>query len=353
MLRHRRTVWGQRILLFALAALAASPAAAAPAQYVVWSRRLHQKDGRSALQVWQTRRDGAEARPLTRDQKDHFWPALSPDGQWLAYLTREEQGQALWVARRDGSKARLLSAPEHSVFGWLTWSPDSRTLIGSRNGDTSPAWEVSTGRALTLPATGCEAEGGLSPSGQWTVSVTGTRNGHLLLTDRQKKTTAKPLEGSFIAPLWRPGQDLLAVSLVAGNPEAQPPQVTLHLLDPATGEDTNVPVPEALRRTWCQTYWSPKGRYLVVITWHDATAGGGEIWLYDLPAKAWVQIGEGRQARVSPDETQVLYVTNLAPEPVFGKQLDCSHLVRYDLAGRRAEQLTTGAETCENPGWGP
>ena len=61
-------------------------------------------------------------------------PALSPDGEWLAFarkhLDRERwtQGRQLWLARPDGTQARqLLDEPAYNHSA-LVWSADSRRL---------------------------------------------------------------------------------------------------------------------------------------------------------------------------------------------------------------------------------
>ncbi len=65
-------------------------------------------------------------------------PALSPDGEWLAFARkyldpqRWTQGRQLWLARPDGAQARqLLNEPafNHSA---LVWSADSRRLAYMR-----------------------------------------------------------------------------------------------------------------------------------------------------------------------------------------------------------------------------
>jgi hypothetical protein len=65
-------------------------------------------------------------------------PALSPDGEWLAfarkYLDRERWtlGRQLWLARPDGAQARqLLDEPAYNHSA-LAWSADSRRLAYMR-----------------------------------------------------------------------------------------------------------------------------------------------------------------------------------------------------------------------------
>jgi len=99
-------------------------------------------------------------------------PALSPDGQWLAfgrkYLDRQQWtlGRQLWLARPDGSQARqLLDEPSYNHSA-LVWSADSRWLaymrldqsnLGQPPGIFAYSLETETARPIQ--------DGGYSP--QW------------------------------------------------------------------------------------------------------------------------------------------------------------------------------------------
>jgi dipeptidyl aminopeptidase/acylaminoacyl peptidase len=64
---------------------------------------------------------------------DHRLPKPSPDGQWVAYLTRAEeryaaQGQNIAILPRTGGEVRVLSAPlDVNVIGY-EWAADSQCL---------------------------------------------------------------------------------------------------------------------------------------------------------------------------------------------------------------------------------
>jgi len=99
-------------------------------------------------------------------------PALSPDGQWLAfgrkYLDPQQWtlGRQLWLARPDGSQARqLLDEPSYNHSA-LVWSADSRWLaymrldqsnLGQPPGIFAYSLETETARPIQ--------DGGYSP--QW------------------------------------------------------------------------------------------------------------------------------------------------------------------------------------------
>lgn len=63
------------------------------------------------------------------------WPALSPDGEWIAFnrkLPNEASGKQIWLMRQDGSEARPLTSTPTLHFGPPTWSLDGQTLLFQR-----------------------------------------------------------------------------------------------------------------------------------------------------------------------------------------------------------------------------
>lgn len=56
-------------------------------------------------------------------------PQISPDGEWIAFISDRSGADNLWVARRDGSGARMLS--DEKQFGLISpnWLPDSKRIV--------------------------------------------------------------------------------------------------------------------------------------------------------------------------------------------------------------------------------
>jgi CubicO group peptidase (beta-lactamase class C family)/imidazolonepropionase-like amidohydrolase/Tol biopolymer transport system component len=94
------------------------------------------RDGRAAVsalgRIWIADRAGAAPRRLTTTPRPReFMPAWSPDGRWVAYVTWDEDGGALWKAPADGRGApvRLSAAPAY----WADpgFSADGRTITAT------------------------------------------------------------------------------------------------------------------------------------------------------------------------------------------------------------------------------
>ena len=59
--------------------------------------------------LWTAPRAGGLARRVTAGHGEPAWPALSADGQWLAYTGRDEEHAEVWVTPAVGGPARRLT----------------------------------------------------------------------------------------------------------------------------------------------------------------------------------------------------------------------------------------------------
>ncbi|MDX1601238.1 MAG: hypothetical protein R3191_06980, partial [Anaerolineales bacterium] len=75
-----------------------------------------------------------------------FAPAISPDGNQLAYTVRHEEDVAIWIANRDGTDPRWLVGQAWDA----TWSPDGAWILhASDRGGTIQLWVIrADGREL-------------------------------------------------------------------------------------------------------------------------------------------------------------------------------------------------------------
>jgi serine/threonine protein kinase len=74
-------------------------------------------------------------------------PRLSPDGQWIAYLSDRERTSwwRVYVMRSDGSDDHPVSPPDLRLFDTLSWSPES---------DAVRVTDLATGELVRLPIDG-------------------------------------------------------------------------------------------------------------------------------------------------------------------------------------------------------
>lgn len=83
--------------------------------------------------IWEISVEGGEAVPLTPENIFGLAPAFSPDGNRIAFFTRDVEGKAqqLWVKERDNKALKLT---DHEETGYYTicaprWSPDGLSII--------------------------------------------------------------------------------------------------------------------------------------------------------------------------------------------------------------------------------
>jgi len=105
------------------------------------------------------------ATPVVETPFEEAWPALSPDGRWLAYVSNQSGQQQIYVRRLDGDR----DATQLSVNGGSepVWSRDGREVFYRRVGDlevdmmvarveTSPTFRV-LGHSALFSATAFDA----------------------------------------------------------------------------------------------------------------------------------------------------------------------------------------------------
>jgi Tol biopolymer transport system component len=134
-------------------------------------RLLIQRIGPSVSSVYLANADGTGERRLPGPSALDYNPALSPDGQWIAF-TSERRGSAdLYRVRVDGSSLeRLTSDPAYD--DQASWSPDGSSLafVSTRTSGTADIWtlDLATKAARNLTATaGGDFRPSWSPDGKW------------------------------------------------------------------------------------------------------------------------------------------------------------------------------------------
>ncbi len=75
---------------------------------------------------------GGAATRLTSGLPFDSQPRVSPDGQWVAFISDRDGADNLWVARLDGSDPRKLSSETQNALVSPAWLPDSRHLVVTR-----------------------------------------------------------------------------------------------------------------------------------------------------------------------------------------------------------------------------
>lgn len=186
-----------------------------------------------------------------------FRPALSPDGNWLVYGTRHAAETGLRIRHTESGEERWLAFPvqkddkesvaELDVLPGYAFTPDSRFVVTSYGGKI---WRVpveGSGAPENIPFT-VQVERELGPEVRFTYAVEDDPT----LVVRQIRDAKPSPDGSRVA--FTALNSLYVMDLPDGTPR---------LL--AEGREGHH-----------QPTWSPDGRHLAYVTWHDEL--GGHVW---------------------------------------------------------------------------
>ena len=244
-------------------------------------------------------------RPITFEDLASFkrlgTPALSPDGQWIAYdvttidLPKNSRSSAVWLMRADGSGAKEIASGDGPV-----WSRDGKTIAHGSGGQVA-LYDVATGKSRKLP----EIAGGAS------------------------------------SLKWLPdGSGILAVSDI--YPDCG---VEAKCIAERTEAEKNAPskarvIDSLLFRHWNAWQAATRAHILYVPTGtgavRDLTPGA-----FDAPP---FSVGGGSEFDVSPDGKELVYARNTDERPERSTNAD---LFIVPLTGGNATRITTrtGADT--------
>ena len=205
---------------------------------------------------------------------DCVTPALSPDGNTLAYAAKAEDAYKLWVARLApdnslaGEPEQITSGPSHDEQP--AWSPDGKRLayVSATKEEaalmTIPLAGGPPSQVATLARDFRHACPDWSPDGS---SVVYSSGGKLFIVDADAGD-ARELVDDGMYPSWSPDGDHIAFF-------AHKPEPALSVISPQGGR-VRALVTEV--EFFGETAWSPDGRYVAFKA--DGIGGiDGNLWM--------------------------------------------------------------------------
>ncbi len=228
--------------------------------------------------------DGSDHVPFTSGTKDSS-PRFSPDGRFVAFLSRREQDDAaqLYLIPTSGGEAQRLTGLKAGV-GSFAWRPDSAAIAFVSRGD-------------------------------WQDQASRTGSGRVFSRIRYRA------DGEGFLPSFRP--DVYTVSLASRDPKV--------LFRPSGSAG--------------QIAWSPDGAYLYYTAAQSRTGEEewySALWRYDVTAgRSQVLVEERHSVRgfsLSPDGTRVAFQAPVDPNNLASatglwlwREGDAPRLITFDL----------------------
>lgn len=219
------------------------------------------------FQVAEYDRDTGRTLVRTHEMEGAFRPMPSPDGRWVAYVTRFDDRSAIKLLDLDTREDRWLvldvardesqggGSRDRDVYPGSVWTPDSQALITSWGGKI---WRVAvpSGDRTEIPFT-AEVEQELGPLVRFDYPINDST-----LTVSQIRGARPSPDGSRIA--FTALAKLWVAELPLGGTDDEHPTIADAQRITEGSEVEHAPV------------WSPDGEWIAFVTWSDSV--GGDIW---------------------------------------------------------------------------
>jgi TolB protein len=210
-------------MLLASAAAAAPGASLAGDTFPGRNGEIVFSGGRDYPDLYLMRADGTKLRRITKARGADFFPAWSPDGKWIAYISngsrpRDQVAYEIYVMRANGSRLRRVTRDRFPDYD-LAWAPDGKHFVfqSTRPSATSGVWVVNVNGTGLRRLTGDAAQPAWSPDGK---TIAFVRSGRIWLMNangsdvRQLTVPPEPPESERPAsdqtPDWSPNGEQIA-----------------------------------------------------------------------------------------------------------------------------------------------
>jgi dipeptidyl aminopeptidase/acylaminoacyl peptidase len=272
------------------------------------------KEDKTETRIWMVPAGGGDAIVMTAEDVSSSHPRWSPDGKYLAFLSKRNEGKTqVWLLNRMGGEAQRLTDAIQDVDDFA-WAPDSKRLVLILRDPSPEELDEAKAKEKDKPGSGDkDKDKEAKPKKPKTpppfvidryrfktdtVGYLDRRRTHLYVFDVSTKAVVQITSGDFDddEPAWSPDGKLLAFRSNRSTP------------DPDRTYDTNIWVVAADN--------ADKGAHLTQVTTNPGADG----------SLAW-----------SPDGKWITYVTQLDPKLLV---YATHHIAVSPATGGEAKVLT-------------
>src|SRR5262245_12848016 len=206
-------------------------------------------------------------------------PSVSPDGQYIAFVSNRGASPDLFIIGADGTgELQLTHTPEEE--GNLAWTTAGQILFSVFAGDTSRLFTIDKDGSNQRQIAAVPGRGlALSPDEQHLLYMAGTWTATRLMVGRADGSNAKQItDGSSIAwnNHWSPDSKLIAFT-GRENPDGELAVYVMNNDGSGRRRLTNL-APEEGNAQW--PVWSPDGRRLAIQV-NNLKANTSHIWIVE------------------------------------------------------------------------
>ncbi|HEX6161848.1 MAG TPA: S9 family peptidase [Vicinamibacterales bacterium] len=226
----------------------ASPAISPNGQQVAYTiRETNWEENAYETEIWVADAASGESRQITNARKSSMQPAFSPDGAWLAFVSdRDNKRQIYRIALRGGEAERLTNTDEG--VNNFAWSPNSRDIAFTTADSQTDAMKERERRW-----------------GDIKIEDQDQRFTHLHVIDVATRNVRQVTKGSFVVGSfeWSPDGRRIAYDHRATSDPADGGTADISIVSPATLDAT---VAVAQEGPDSNPRWSPDGTQLAFST---------------------------------------------------------------------------------------
>ncbi len=219
------------------------------------------------------------------DTGDVIYPAISPNGEFLAFVRHAENQESVWTKQITGGIARQILPPTRNGYASLVFSPDGNNLYYRENAQGGEIFQMSVSGGISKKvAFNVWSSFGVSPDGNMFVFLRRDtkRNAYLLiLTDsktgieRELGIQKSPFDFRGI-PAFSPDGS----KVIAATGEKQKYFVKFFVFDLNTGERTEFKTVDW--RAVSQILWMPDGKHIIA-SGRKVNESSSQVWMLSYP----------------------------------------------------------------------